>query len=154
MSNTNNARLCELLPHAADMCLIDEVERYDAKSILCTTRSHLLASNPLRHEDRLSVLAGIEYAAQATALHAALNQPSTAPIGRPGFLAALRDVECRVERLDQYHDALTIEAVEVYAENGRSIYDFCLHAGAQPVLSGRATVVIPDNMTNPGLTPR
>ncbi len=66
-------RIRELVPHAGAMCLLESVVQYDDQSICCETSSHLGAHNPLRYKGRLSSLCGIEYAAQAMALHGALK---------------------------------------------------------------------------------
>jgi len=66
-------RIRELIPHAGKMCLLELVVDYDAESIRCETRTHLAADNPLRHQGRLSCISGIEYAAQAMAVHGALK---------------------------------------------------------------------------------
>jgi len=63
----------ELIPHAGTMCLLEHVVAFDDTSIRCETRSHLDVNNPLRYKGRLSSLCGIEYAAQAMALHGALK---------------------------------------------------------------------------------
>ena len=66
-------RIRELIPHAGTMCLLENVVELDDTSISCETCSHLDPRNPLRHKGHLSSLCGIEYAAQAMALHGALR---------------------------------------------------------------------------------
>jgi predicted hotdog family 3-hydroxylacyl-ACP dehydratase len=61
-----------LLPHAGAMCLLDSVLAWDMNSISCSSLSHCLPNNPLRAATGLASANGIEYAAQAMALHAAL----------------------------------------------------------------------------------
>lgn len=137
----NRDSLCALLPHAGDMCLIESVAAYDDASIRCETLTHLRLSNPLRYKDRLNTICGVEYAAQAMALHAALlSEPSAA--AKIGFLAGLREVVLHLPRLDVAHTILTIRASKLIAEKGRSIYEFTLSLNDQPALSGRAAVII------------
>jgi predicted hotdog family 3-hydroxylacyl-ACP dehydratase len=66
-------RIRELIPHAGTMCLLERVVGCDQTSIRCETRSHQNDNNPLRYKGRLSSVCGIEYAAQAMALHGALK---------------------------------------------------------------------------------
>ena len=66
-------RIRELLPHAGSMCLLERVVECDAKSIRCETRTQVDRANPLRRDGPLSSVCAIEYAAQAMALHGALN---------------------------------------------------------------------------------
>ena len=60
------------IPHRGSMCLLDEVVDWSAERIRCRTRTHCAADNPLRADGRLGVACGIEYAAQAMAVHGAL----------------------------------------------------------------------------------
>lgn len=138
----NRTSLCELLPHSGLMCLIESIESYDEESIACSTRSHLEASNPLRGENALSTLCGVEYAAQAMALHAGLLNEKHPPAPRMGFLAALREVTLHVARLDINGTILQIRASKLIGERDRSIYEFWLMLNDQPALTGRATVIL------------
>lgn len=65
--------LSQVLPHAGDMVLIDEIVSITLENIECSTRSHLLNSNPLRNISGLPMTAALEYGAQAVALHGLLN---------------------------------------------------------------------------------
>jgi predicted hotdog family 3-hydroxylacyl-ACP dehydratase len=60
------------IPHHGRMCLLDEVIEWDALRIRCRSGTHRLADHPLRSRGRLGVACGIEYAAQAMAVHGAL----------------------------------------------------------------------------------
>jgi predicted hotdog family 3-hydroxylacyl-ACP dehydratase len=133
--------IAALIPHAGAMCLLEEAVMWDATRITCRSTSHRDVDNPLARDGRLDVLCGIEYAAQAMALHGALSTPSQQ---RPavGYLASLRDVVCHVRGLDQLDGDLDIVAEQLHAEAGRVIYAFTLHCGGQPLLSGRAAVVL------------
>jgi predicted hotdog family 3-hydroxylacyl-ACP dehydratase len=88
------------------------------------------------------VWAGIEYAAQAVALHRALGDAATRR-PRIGFLGALRDVVCAVERLDDVGDVLVVVATRLFADGNGAVYGFAVRAESREaiLLSGRATVV-------------
>ena len=148
------------IPHHGRMCLLDEVMEWDAQHIRCRSGTHRLPDHPLRSQGRLGVACGIEYAAQAMAVHGALvagalaswrggagarSVAKGAGKGRSevGFLAALRDVRLHVLRLDDVQADLICEALLVAGDHGSALYEFALRSEAQPqrLLSGRATVV-------------
>lgn len=127
-----------LVPHQGAMCLLEEVQQWNERTIVCAARSHRDPGNPLRSGGRLAAIIGVEYAAQAVAIHGGL----TGGAGRKeGYLAAVRDIECAVERLDTVAEDLTIHAEQVAAESGRLLYDFRIEAGGRELLRGRLTVV-------------
>jgi len=131
----------ELVPHQGAMCLLEDVLEWDGSSIACRATSHREASNPLRGAAGLPVVAGVEYAAQAVAVHGSLNNNySRKP--RLGYLAALRDVICSVERLDLEKGDLVVRATQVAAEGGRLLYDFRIESGGRELLRGRLSVVL------------
>ena len=133
--------IANLIPHTGAMCLLDGVLEWDATHITCVSTSHRDENNPMRSAGRLPTLCGIEYAAQAMAIHGGLagivgKKP------RAGYLAGLRDVICRVARLDDLTGDLTIYAEQVMGDASLAIYQFSLTAGAVKVMQGRATVVL------------
>ncbi|HVY16328.1 MAG TPA: hypothetical protein VHB27_13970 [Rhodopila sp.] len=134
-------RIAALLPHGGAMCLLDSVTSLDAERILCLATSHLSASNPMRRNGRLGILCGVEYAAQAMALHAALTASAVARPNR-GYLAALRSVAFHRDRLDDVRDMLAVEATCLHQEMQRAMYGFSVRTGARPLLDGRAVVVL------------
>ncbi len=95
----DHAWIAAHIPHQGSMCLLDAVLRWDTQHVACSATSHGDPSNPLRQFGRLGAACGIEYAAQAMAVHGALLAqhgrgpgPSHAPddgqptLGRPGGL--------------------------------------------------------------------
>lgn len=133
--------LCELIPHAGSMCLLSGVVEWDEQHIVCLAESHRDPNNPLCAEGGLKALHGIEYAAQAMAVHGGLCAQARGEQSGGGFLAALRDVRLEVERLDGISAPLRIEASEQMRAGGSFIYDFEVSADGRPLLSGRATVM-------------
>jgi predicted hotdog family 3-hydroxylacyl-ACP dehydratase len=133
--------IAAMIPHAGSMCLLDGVLSWDAGRIRCSSRTHRDPDNPLRMDQQLSALCGIEYAAQAMAIHGALagnvgNRP------RLGYLASLREVSCRRTRLDDLEGDLIVEAERLIGEESRVIYSFEVGVGDVEVLRGRAAVVL------------
>ncbi len=135
------AAIAGLIPHAGAMCLLDGVVSWDKNRIRCVSRSHLDIGNPLRAGGRLPAVCGIEYAAQAMAVHGGLaGKTRSRPLA--GFLASVRGVTCCRDRLDDLDGSLFVEAVRVLGDEARVIYEFRLWVGETEVLSGRAAVVL------------
>jgi predicted hotdog family 3-hydroxylacyl-ACP dehydratase len=139
------------IPHHGRMCLLDEVMEWDAQHIRCRSGSHRLPDHPLRSQGRLGVACGIEYAAQAMAVHGALAGGALADAAKGrsevGFLAGLRDVRLHVLRLDDIESDLICDALLVAGDQGSALYEFAIRSEAerQRLLSGRATVVFDAN---------
>jgi len=137
----DRAQIAALIPHSGAMCLLDGVREWDGERIVCISSSHGAPDHPLRVGDGVPVLCGVEYAAQAMAVHGGL----TALEGRrprAGYLAALRDVRCGQARLDQVEGEIEIEAARLMGEAATVIYQFHLRSQGRDLLSGRATVVL------------
>ena len=137
----DRARIEALIPHAGDMCLLDHVTHWDPQSICCITSSHRDPRNPLAEAGRLGAVCGVEFAAQAMAIHggligAASNRP------RIGYLASVRALILHAERLDDLAGELVIEAEQLAGEGSRVIYRFALSHAGIVILSGRAAVVL------------
>jgi predicted hotdog family 3-hydroxylacyl-ACP dehydratase len=130
-----------LIPHSERMCLLERVLDWNDQSIRCETNSHLDMDNPLRRHGRLSSICGIEYAAQAMALHAALCSDSGAPV-RQGYLASARDTRCTTAVLDEHNSPLLVSARLVFADRSRVIYTFSIESDSATLVSGRAAVVL------------
>jgi predicted hotdog family 3-hydroxylacyl-ACP dehydratase len=140
------------IPHHGSMCLLDEVIEWNAERIRCRSRSHRLPGHPLLSHGRLGVCSGIEYAAQAMAVHGALAAAAPAASGhaaRPraeaGFLAGLRDIRLHVLRLDDIDADLVCEAALVAGDRSSALYEFELRCDARRLLAGRATVIFDAN---------
>jgi predicted hotdog family 3-hydroxylacyl-ACP dehydratase len=129
------------IPHAGHMCLLHGVVEWDATTIRCIARSHRDADNPLRSRDRLHALCGVEYAAQAMALHGGLCG-AAGQRARGGYLASVRDLVCHVERLDTFSGDLAIDAEKLLGDEHRVIYQFSVSSEGTELLGGRAAVVL------------
>jgi predicted hotdog family 3-hydroxylacyl-ACP dehydratase len=134
--------LAALIPHQGAMCLLSEVERYDERTIVCRATSHASTGNPLRMGGRLPALAGIEYAAQALAVHCALVNGSNAEGRKRGLLAGAREVTLNVERLDDVPGPLTVRVERLVADPPRLLYGFVIEGGHRELMSGRVAVVL------------
>jgi predicted hotdog family 3-hydroxylacyl-ACP dehydratase len=140
----NRAWIAARIPHRGRMCLLEEVIGFDARGVRCRTGTHREPDNPLRAHGRLGVACGIEYAAQAMALHGALSTAAQGTGGavRVGLLAGVREVRPRVLRLDDIESDLICEVRQVAADGFTALYEFELRADERTLLSGRASVVL------------
>jgi predicted hotdog family 3-hydroxylacyl-ACP dehydratase len=140
----NRAWIEARIPHQGRMCLLDEVIDWNAQYIRCGTATHRAPDNPLRAHGRLGAAAGIEYAAQAMALHGALAGGGAATRSTPqvGLLAGLRDVRLFVARLDDIDSDLICEVTHLAGDGLTALYEFALRDRDRILLSGRASVVL------------
>lgn len=123
------------------MCLLDGVLEWSQSSIRCAATNHRDAVNPLRERDHLPALRGIEYAAQAMAVHGGLTGVA-GQRPRAGYLASLRNVTCAIDRLDVLAGPLIVIAESLMGDEIRVIYRFDVRHGGESVLAGRAAVVL------------
>jgi predicted hotdog family 3-hydroxylacyl-ACP dehydratase len=156
----NRAWIESRIPHHGRMCLLDEVIAWSAARVSCRSSTHREADNPLRAYGRLGIACGIEYAAQAMAVHGALVAGGAAAAGADldravapateapdarapdaGFLAAVRDVRFHSLRLDDVQGDLICDAVRMAGDATTALYEFELRSEAALLLRGRATVV-------------
>lgn len=127
------------LPHRDAMCLLDDVLAWDERHVLCRASSHRDALNPLRVAQRLPAACGIEYGAQAMAVHGALLTRGRL---RPGMLASVRSVRLQVARLDDVSGELRVTAERLSGEDDHILYRFSVACDAGELVGGRATVVL------------
>lgn len=129
-----------LLPHTGRMCLLAGVCAFDQDSITCLGTDHQNPDHPLRARGRLGAICGVEYAAQAMAVHAALRSPAQMDSVPAGALVAVRDIRFLVDRLDTLTDDMVVICKRRAGDCAAALYDFRLTAGRKLLLSGRATV--------------
>ncbi|MDP3821730.1 MAG: 3-hydroxylacyl-ACP dehydratase [Burkholderiales bacterium] len=129
------------------MCLLDAVLGWDHDHIRCRAVNHRSPDHPLRAHGRLGAACGVEYAAQAMAVHGALvGESGGSPAGdappRAGYLAGMRGVTLHVDRLDTVDGPLSVNAQRITGDDNTVLYSFEVRAGEHPLLSGRAIVVL------------
>lgn len=123
------------------MCMLDHVEAWDEESISCRATNHRSAGNPLRARGQLAAACGIEYAAQAMAVHGALLAPNdSAP--RAGYLVSVRSTHLHVPRLDDIAADLEVKAICITRNENNILYEFSLIAAGNLLLEGRAAVIV------------
>lgn len=123
------------------MCLLDAVVDWSESSISCCAISHTDPANPLRAGGRLGTANGIEYAAQAMAIHGALLAgQDDAP--RQGYLTSVRSVTLHVDRLDDLSGPLDVQAERLSGDANNILYQFSVGHAGRCLLAGRAAVVL------------
>lgn len=123
------------------MCLLDVVCEWSENAITCRAISHRNPANPLRGNDRLGAANGIEYAAQAMAVHGGLLATAgEAP--RQGYLTSVRNVQMHVARLDNLPGDLDVRAERMSGDANNILYQFSVSHAGQCLLEGRAAVVL------------
>lgn len=133
--------IADLVPHGGDMCLLDRIVTSDASRIICAAVSHRNPQNPLCEENQLRSVVGIEYAAQAMAVHGALLEATPRRPG-VGFLGAVNDVAFFTSRLDEYEGEILVEAERLVNSEAGMLYRFELRHGDAILMRGRAAVVL------------
>ena len=129
------------------MCLLDAVREWSGEAITCTASSQTDPANPLRADGRLGAANGIEYAAQAMAIHGALlagndGQP------RQGYLTSVRGVTLHAARLDDLAGELIVRAERLSGDANNILYQFSVSHADRCLLAGRAAVVLDASALN------
>lgn len=135
----DHQQIAARIPHSGAMCLLHSVQAWDDTSITCTATNHRDNTHPLRVNEQLPMLCGIEYGAQAMAVHGSLRENNSQ---KEGYLVSVRDVTCHAARLDTIAGELTVRAEVQQAADNISHYRFSLHSASQCLLEGLAMVMI------------
>ena len=138
---TGRADIAALIPHAGNMCLLDGVSQWDVAGIRCFSTSHRNPDNPLAVDGTLGAAIGVEYAAQAMAVHGGLTG-ATQNRPKAGYLASVRALILYRQRLDDLEDDLMIEAHKLAADGANVAYGFVVTSGGEKIVEGRATVLL------------
>jgi predicted hotdog family 3-hydroxylacyl-ACP dehydratase len=137
----DHAWIADHIPHQGSMCLLDHVETWGEERISCRANSHRSVDNPLRARGQLAAACGIEYAAQAMAVHGALLAPNDgAP--RAGYLVSVRGTRLHVPRLDDIAADLEVTAICITRNENNILYAFTIRAAEKLLLEGRAAVIV------------
>ena len=144
----NQKEIETLIPHSGAMSLLNEVLKWDEDHIVCLANSHRSKHNPLRNENALSSVCGVEYAAQAMAVHGALSKSDPDEEPRPGYLASIKNLDLLVSSLDDIESDLVIEAELLMRDKEFLVYQFRVLSEDLNLLSGRAIISIKGNSIN------
>ena len=144
----NKKEIEALIPHSGAMSLLNEVLKWDEDHIVCLANSHRSKHNPLRNENILSSVCGVEYAAQAMAVHGALSTGDPDEEPRPGYLASIKNLDLLVSSWDDIESDLVIEAELLMRDKEFLVYQFRVLSEDLNLLSGRAIISIKGNSIN------
>lgn len=137
----DHAGIAARIPHQGDMCLLDAVTEWSAEHVVCRAVGHGDPAHPLRAHGRLGAANGIEYAAQAMAVHGALVA-GTEAAPRQGYLTSVRGVTLHTERLDDLPGPLDVRAERLSGDASNVLYRFSVGHAGRCLLEGRAAVVL------------
>ena len=149
MPALSKLKLCELLPHGETMCLLEAVESWDSTGIVCVATSHQASQHPLRMNEHLHSICGLEYAAQAMAVHVGLTSPPQNISSAIGYLGAVRELQIGTSRLDSHPDPLKIFADLLFSQGSNFMYYFKVACNEKSLLSGRASIFIQQKTETP-----
>ena len=153
-SGLDAAGIAARIPHAGSMSLLGGVCSADAQQLQAVASSHRLPGNPLARNGRLGAACGVEYAAQAMALHGGLTaqadhseagQTGAPPTPRAGYLVSVRNLDLQVQRLDDISGNLLVQVQKFDDSGAFTVYDFALaaeDAPARTLVSGKAYVLL------------
>lgn len=137
----DKTQIAELVPHGAGMSLIDRVIECDAQRIVCETDSHKAGDNPLINHGKLASIILVEYASQAAAIHAALNQQKFTQ-GKPAYIGSIKNIKLAVNFLDDIEETLIIEAECTLSSAQGAIYEFSIRH-QQVLAEGQINLIRP-----------
>lgn len=124
------------------MCLLDGVIEWDDDSIFCVSETHQDPANPLRRADQLGAMHAFEYGAQAAAIHGGLRAREQGGVAPPGYLAALRDGQLYVDRLDNILVPVHVRGRRLFGTGVDTVYECQVSANDQLLASGRVTIML------------
>ncbi|NJD06098.1 MAG: 3-hydroxylacyl-ACP dehydratase [Methylococcaceae bacterium] len=137
----DRCRFENLIPHRGSMCLIERVLNWDGQAIVCASAGHRDPAHPLRGDDgRLGCCIGLEYAAQAAAVHGGLLAEQAGVRPPAGYLAGTRALRLRRRWLDDLEDELIVRAERLLGSEQSLLYGFGVTCGGEPVCEGRLSV--------------
>jgi predicted hotdog family 3-hydroxylacyl-ACP dehydratase len=138
----DHAWILSHIPHQGSMCVLDRIVAWSEDVVHCSAASHRDLDNPLRARGQLAAACGIEYAAQAMAVHGALLAPAGSAAPRVGYLVSVRATQLHVARLDNIPADLLVVANCITRNENNILYQFSVSAAGQALLDGRATVIV------------
>jgi predicted hotdog family 3-hydroxylacyl-ACP dehydratase len=131
----------DVIPHKADMCLLDDVVDWNDTDIHLTAASHRDPHNPLRSDGMLRAVHLCEYGAQAMAVHGGLIARRDGGTAAPGYLVSLRAIELHTARIDDLPHDLDVFATQLHGDASGWQYEFRVEHDGTLIAGGRAAVM-------------
>lgn len=134
----NHFEIAQRLPHAGSMCLLNEVIQSDETSLIAQAISHRNIDHPLRIDGTISTINGIEYAAQAMAVHGSLLSEQA----QSGYIASVRNINILTPVLPEKEQPLVINVIQLMSNENGFTYQFDISCEQQSLISGKITVFL------------
>jgi predicted hotdog family 3-hydroxylacyl-ACP dehydratase len=134
--------VADLIPHQAEMCLLERIIEWDDQRIRLATGSHRSPTHPLNDGGRLRAVHLCEYGAQAMAVHGALKARAHGGTPKPGMLVSLRAVTFHRDFIDDLPNDLQVDAQCLLATGSSLQYQFRITHDDELIAEGRAAVVL------------
>ncbi|MCU7801490.1 MAG: hypothetical protein KZQ70_15500 [gamma proteobacterium symbiont of Lucinoma myriamae] len=147
-SDLNRQEIEQRLPHAGKMSLLDKVTHADLLTLSASAVSHLNSDNPLRFNNKLSSINGIEYAAQAMAIHSFLLSELKSPnintedSRQTGYIATVRNIDIFTPDFPETESVIKIEVEQLMSDTNGFTYQFHISDGKKTLISGKITVFL------------
>ncbi len=137
----DRATIASLIPHQGNMCLIDEVLRWDAQCIHAKSTTLHQRFNPLLHNGELHCVVLVEYAAQVAAVHAALagtgmNRERAAVVG------AVKQLQLHTPLVSPVLTEITLEAHCILNNSDGAIYQLAALGEGEVLMQARVVLVL------------
>ena len=142
MEKSEMPPITDLIPHQAEMCLLERILEWDDERIRLATSSHRSPTHPLKDAGRLRAVHLCEYGAQAMAVHGALKARARGGTPKPGMLVSLRAVTFHRDFIDDLPNDLHVEAHSLQATTSSLQYQFRITHDGDLIAEGRAAVVL------------
>lgn len=136
--------ISQLIPHAGEMSLLDQVYSWDQHSIACLSTSHRKDANPFIESagDTMNSAILVEYGAQAAAVHAALVQEGMAGQGT-AYIGAIKNLTFNDKVVSRNIETLHINAqCELNTSEG-AIYTIECGSQEKIIVTARIVLVLP-----------
>lgn len=138
----NHNEIEQRLPHSDNMSLLNEIIQFDKQSLTALAISHLDANNPLWQNGRINTVNGIEYAAQAMAVHGSLLSEKLSATPLTGYIATVRNIIIKVPQLPIEKTPLLINVEQLMSNEDGFTYQFHISCAQQSLILGRITVFL------------
>lgn len=135
----DDIHIADLVPHAGNMVLLDQVIDFDAEHIHCRATINPAADHPLAVNRRLPATALAEYGAQAMAVHGGLLAEPGAP-PKPGRLVALGQLDLAIDGLDRQVE-VDVFGWRLGGDDAGNLYKFEIRDRQSTLARGKATVM-------------
>jgi predicted hotdog family 3-hydroxylacyl-ACP dehydratase len=142
MQKPEMMQVADLIPHQAEMCLLERILEWDNERIRLAASSHRSPAHPLKGDGRLRAVHLCEYGAQAMAVHGALKARAHGGTPKPGMLVSLRAVTFHRDYIDDLPHDLHVEAQCLQATAASLQYQFRITHDGELIAEGRAAVVL------------